>query len=97
MLNVNTRIASGVAALTIAAATAAPAAARPLGSRDAGSPLPTEVSAPSVQAVGHHGGDSFEWGYVAGGAGAASLALIAIGATVSGRRQRRSHRSPTAA
>ena len=97
MLNANTRIASGIAALTIAAAAAAPAAARPLGSRDASSPLPTEVSAPSVQTVAHHDGGSFEWGYVAGGAGAASLALVAVGAAVSGRRQRRTRRSPTVA
>jgi hypothetical protein len=94
MLHTHNRIAAGIAALTLALGTAAPAAAMPndLGLFSAG---PTVQ--PTIQATSHGSGSSSDWGYIAAGAGVTSLALIGIGGTVAGRRQRRAGKSTVAA
>jgi len=106
MLHTHNRITAGIAALAIALATAAPAAARPFDLNGQGSNVPVAVNAqppvqtaqPPVQTTAHHNNrDGSDWGYIAAGAGAASLALIGIGSTVAGRRQRRTRRSAVAA
>jgi hypothetical protein len=91
-------ITAGIAALALALGTAAPAAARPFITDAQGSNVPAPLIAqPPVQATSHHNnGDGSDWGYIAAGAGAASLALIGIGGTVAGRRQRRTRRSAVA-
>jgi hypothetical protein len=96
MLHTHKRIAAGIAALTLALGTAAPAAAMPnqLGLFSAGPNVQ-----PTVQATSHGSGGSSSsgWGYIAAGGGVTSLALIGIGGTVAGRRQRRTGRSTVAA
>jgi hypothetical protein len=99
MLHTHKRITAGIAALALALATAAPAAARPFDLNAQGPNVPVAVNAqPPVQTTAHHNsGDDADWGYIAAGAGAASLALIGIGSSVAGRRQRRTRRSAVAA
>jgi hypothetical protein len=99
MLHTHKRITAGIAALAIALATAAPAAARPFDLNGQGSNVTVNPNVqPIVQATSHHSsGDGSDWGYIAAGAGAASLALIGIGSTVAGRRQRRTRQSAAVA
>jgi hypothetical protein len=92
-------ITAAIAALALALGTASPAVARPFITDAQGSNVPAPVIAqPPVQATSHHNnGSGFDWGYVAAGTGAVSLALIGIGGTVVGRRQRRTRSSALAA
>ena len=99
MFRTHKRITSGLAALALALATATPAAARPFDLNAQGSNVPAGLNAPPpVQAASHHSsGTGFDWGYVAAGTGAVSLALIGIGGTAVGRRQRRTRKAAIAA
>jgi hypothetical protein len=99
MLHTPKRMTAGIAALALALATAAPAAARPFDLNGQGSNLTVNPYVqPTVQATSHHSsGDGSDWAYIAAGAGAVSLALIGIGGTVAGRRQRRAAGSTVAA
>ena len=98
MLHTHKRITAGIAALGLALGTAAPATARPFDLNQQGSNVPAGMNLqPPVQAASHHGsGNGSDWGYIAAGAGAASLALIGIGGTAVGRRQRRTRSSALA-
>ncbi len=97
MSHAHKRITAGIAATALALGTAAPAAAMPIG--PGGNGTPTSVSPqPSVQPAIHHGsGTNSDWAYLAAGTGVASLALLGIGGTALGRRQRRTRESVASA
>ena len=99
MPHTHKRIASGIAAIALALGTVAPAAARPIDLNAQGTNVPAGLAKePSVQPATHHSSSNgSDWGYIAAGAGAASLALIGIGGTTVARRQRRIRQSALAA
>lgn len=87
------RRAAGIVSLALALGVAAPAGARPFDLNQQGSYVPAasaQARASSVPETTSHTTSSgiSDWGYVAIGSGAASLALIGFGGTrVAGRRR----------
>jgi hypothetical protein len=96
---------AGIISVALALGIAAPAGAKPFDLNQQGSEVPAgsaQVQAQSLPATTRHttSGGISDWGYVAIGSGAASLALIGIGGTrVAGRRrqQRITAQQPTIA
>ncbi|MDQ6729273.1 MAG: hypothetical protein M3022_02940 [Actinomycetota bacterium] len=84
---------AGIVSLALALGVAAPAAARPFNLNQQGSIVsagPAQTYSSNVPAATSHttSGGISDWGYVAIGSGAASLALIGVGGTrVAGRRR----------
>jgi hypothetical protein len=85
---------AGIISVALALGIAAPAGARPLDLNQQGSYVPAESAQTQAQGVpattSHTSSGISDWGYVAIGSGAASLALIGVGGTrVAGRRRQR--------
>ncbi len=88
---------AGIISAALALGIAAPAGARPFDLNEQGSYVPAESAQTQAQGVAattshtsHTSSGISDWGYVAIGSGAASLALIGVGGTrVAGRRRQR--------